>query len=255
MQFAVACGDVQDCGNVATTPTAAPAAATLLAAAQVAPYNPMYNPLYGMEACGAGYKYRYRTPERTIRHVPAHVPNFRTMSFLFLDQSCRFSPGSAARRTRLMRYRYTSKHVVMSSRLPGSLAFVSRQIPDLPPLKMRGPRAAEYNCTGRSVILGVCPRALPAFCRDDSFHRQSAFRGDFWFRESIAGVSVARYPLPNPCPVCAQPGVRRQRIDSPGSTAEHSWCPWLTGDPAGLGPKICSATGRYIRWTKRSARA
>lgn len=80
-------------------------------------YSPMYNPLYGMEACGAGYKYRYRTPERTIRHVPAHVPNFRTMSFLFLDQSCRFSPGSAARRTRLMRYRYTSKHVVMSSRL------------------------------------------------------------------------------------------------------------------------------------------
>jgi len=29
--------DVQDCGTVATTPTAAPAAATLLAAAQVAP--------------------------------------------------------------------------------------------------------------------------------------------------------------------------------------------------------------------------
>jgi len=126
-------------------------------------YSPMYNPLYGMEACGAGYKYRYRTPERTIRHVPAHVPNFRTMSFLFLDQSCRFSPGSAARRTRLMRYRYTSKHVVMSSRLPGSLAFVSRQIPDLPPLKMRGPRAAEYNCTGRSVILGVCPRLSQPF--------------------------------------------------------------------------------------------
>ena len=180
MQFAVVCGDVQDCGNVATTPTAAPAAATLLAAAQVAPYNPMYNPLYGMEACGAGYKYRYRTPERTIRHVPAHVPNFRTMSFLFLDQSCRFSPGSAARRTRLMRYRYTSKHVVMSSRLSGSLAFVSRQIPDLPPFKMRGPRAAEYNCTGRSVILGVCPRALPAFCRDDSFHSPH-FGGIFGF--------------------------------------------------------------------------
>jgi len=57
------CSDVQDCGNVATIPTAAPAAATLLAAAQVAPYNPMYNPLYGMEACGAGYKYRYRTPQ------------------------------------------------------------------------------------------------------------------------------------------------------------------------------------------------
>lgn len=48
-------------------------------------------------------------------------------------------------------------------RLPGSLAFVSRQIPDLPPLKMRGPRAAEYNCTGRSVILGVCPRLSQPF--------------------------------------------------------------------------------------------
>jgi hypothetical protein len=48
-------------------------------------------------------------------------------------------------------------------RLPGSLAFVSRQIPDLPPIKMRGSRAAEYNCTGRSVILGVCPRLSQPF--------------------------------------------------------------------------------------------
>lgn len=181
LQFAVACGDVQDCGTVATTPTAAPAAATLLAAAQVAPYSPMYNPLYGMEACGAGYKYRYRTPERTIRHVPAHVPNFRTMSFLFLDQSCRFSPGSAARRTRLMRDRYTSKHVVMSSRLPGSLAFVLRQIPDLPPLKMRGPRAAEYNCTGRSVILGVCPRLSQPFAVKTVSTESPHFGGNFGF--------------------------------------------------------------------------
>lgn len=134
-------------------------------------------------------------------------------------------------------------------RLPGSLAFVSRQIPDLPPLKMRGPRAAEYNCTGRSVILGVCPRLSQPFAvKTVSTERKVRISGG-----SIC-VSVARSLL-NPCPACAQPGVRRQRIDSPGSTAEHSWCPWLTGDPAGLGPKICSATGRYIRWTKRSARA
>jgi hypothetical protein len=66
-------------------------------------------------------------------------------------------------------------------RLPGSLAFVSRQIPDLPPLKMRGPRAAEYNCTGRSVILGVCPRLSQPFAVKTVSTESPHFGGNFGF--------------------------------------------------------------------------